>query len=368
MRDSQAASRFASISRRAVGAALLLSPALAAAAGAAAVGQIALVEGDVRLGRGEPEAWSAARADDAVYVRDTVVTRKRSRVKIRLGASGSLTLGENTRLRITPELVRASGGPPVAGLTIDEGMGLARLDAAAAAALALATPAARVDTTGALVLIEVAPDGRTIVTALDGEADVASAAGAGAPVHLRAGERTFVEPGRAPAPPERAPGVRSPGSGTGTGTETGTGTGTATAIGTETGAPAGPGTVTVAGAATGALSGVTGAAGGALDAAAGPTGLVGGVAGGTVASVGALLDGAGLGGALPAVGSVAGGALDRLAALGGGPALGAVGGVAGWAMGSTGPDGVFGALLLDPGAPVGAVGVTHVIGTVDFRP
>jgi len=368
MRVSQAASRFASISRRATAAALLLSPALAAAAGAAAVGQVALVEGDVRLGRGDPETWNAVRADDAVYVRDTVVTRKRSRVKIRLGASGSLTLGENTRLRITPELVRASGGPSVAGLTVDEGMGLARLDAAAAAAVALATPAARVDTSGALVLIEVAPEGRTIVTVLDGEADVASAAGAGAPVHLHAGERTFVEPGRAPAPAERAPGVRAPGTGPGTGTESGAGTATGTAVTTGTGAGAGPGTATVTGTVAGALSGVVGPAGGALDAAAGPTGLVGGVAGGLVGGVGTLLDGAGLGGALPVVGSVAGGALDRLAALGGGPALGAVGGLAAWAMGSTAVDGLLGPLLLDPGSPVGALGVTHVTGTVDFRP
>jgi hypothetical protein len=346
----------------------------AAAAAAAAVGQVAFVEGEVAIGRGEPEAYHPARTDESVFERDLVLTHKRSRIRIRIGETGALTLGENTKLRITAKLLRASSAPRLAALHLDEGLALAAFDAAAAASLALSSPAAWAEPAGAAAaLVQVAPGGRTTVTVLDGAVEVGARDGAGVSVTVHAGEQTVVDPGHAPTPPAPAPG-RTPAPG---GILGGTPGGGPAAAGA---APGGPGASASEGRTGAALrvdAGGTAGAGVEAGAGTGP-GVAADVHVSTdvvseaAARIDDLLGAAGLGGALPALPVVA---LDVGVHLGAGAvrvaassALGAVGAGAAASLGALGADGPLGLLPLDPGSPVTGSGLVHVNGVVEFRP
>lgn len=102
------------IRRAATTLAAALALAALSASAVAAEPRLTVADGSVEIGHGEPIAWAAAHAGDAVRAGDSVRTGRGARAEVALG-TGVVRLYENSLLRIPSDAMRPEG-PAAVGL------------------------------------------------------------------------------------------------------------------------------------------------------------------------------------------------------------------------------------------------------------
>jgi hypothetical protein len=176
---------------------LSLSPALPALA--ADVGEVVLARNDVK---GTPPAGATKplAAGDGLALGLRVETGADSAAKMTFDPSGSLTLGSRARVTLDAVRVDQVTGRSESALSVLAGAVRLALGKLFQGDVAIDTPTAVVGVKGTDLRVEVdEPTGATVVTVTEGVVTVRSKAGG--EVTVRAGQRTFVAPGRAPELP-----------------------------------------------------------------------------------------------------------------------------------------------------------------------
>lgn len=157
-----------------------------AAAGAAT---ILTIEGQVEVFKLGAQDWTSARTNQTLLPKELLRTRLRSRATLRLADQTILRVDKLTTLEIQPP-------SPERGTLLDLQRGAAYLfNREAPSEVEFRTPLASGAIRGTEFNLEVAEDGRTVVTMIDGQVELSSGA---ARLTLATGEQGVVEAGQPP--------------------------------------------------------------------------------------------------------------------------------------------------------------------------
>lgn len=184
---------------------------MAAPALAQEVGSFEAVTGTVQRTPAEsPESPLVVEQGDKVAMQDVVTTFLQSKARLRFQDASTVSLGENTRLRITKMVFDPDAHHTQVHL--DSGVALFQVTRAAAVVLGqifeVITPFATIRVKGTSFLVKV-EGGKTEVIVLEGSVEVAGPSGAS--VTVNPGEKTEVEDKGPTAPPaDPAPPVLTP--------------------------------------------------------------------------------------------------------------------------------------------------------------
>lgn len=148
------------------------------------------VEGTVELLRASTTNWIPASTGAKLDVGDQLRTGQRSRATLRLSNLSILRVGELMSYEIEPP--RAPAGKPTLNLKSGSAYFFSRDKPQE---IQLRTPTVTGAIRGTEFNVTVAPDGRTTLTMIDGEVELANASGT---LMLNAGEQGVAEAGRAP--------------------------------------------------------------------------------------------------------------------------------------------------------------------------
>jgi len=148
-------------------------------------------EGKIELARKGSTVWTAAKTNDELQVGDRLRTALRSRATLRWSELSVVRVSELTSLEL-----QAPAAPSVKP-QLDLRSGAAYFFSRERPAdVRFRTPVASGAIRGTEFALEVAESGRTVLSLLDGEVDLANGQGAAL---LKSGEQGVVEPGHAPA-------------------------------------------------------------------------------------------------------------------------------------------------------------------------
>ena len=174
---------------------LLLGHVSGGAAPAAASISCTLVEkeGKVEVSRKGSTAWNVAQLNDTYQPGDRIRTGSRSRAALRWSELSVVRLSELTSMEIQPPA--KPGDKPQLDLRSGASYFFSREKPTE---IQFRTPVASGAIRGTEFDLQVAEDGRTVLSLLDGEVDLSNAQG---PASLRSGEQATVEPGGAPKKP-----------------------------------------------------------------------------------------------------------------------------------------------------------------------
>ena len=149
------------------------------------------VEGTVEIAAYQSQEWVPGRTNQLLQPGQSLRTGRRSRATVRLGDLSVLRAGERTRLDFLPD--KDSDGKTV--LNVKAGAAYL-LNRARPTETRFVTPVVMGAIRGTEFNIEVAEDGSTVVTLLEGAVTLSNEQGT---VDLASGERGTVSPGEAPA-------------------------------------------------------------------------------------------------------------------------------------------------------------------------
>jgi hypothetical protein len=138
-------------------------------------------------------------AGDPLVLDHLIATGHASAARLAVGRGGSLSLGQETRLRLDQERIDAATGLSQSTFSLLLGRLELALGRLFQGELTIETPTATLGIKGTLVRVFVDADGRTVVAVLEGLVEVTSRAGG--TVRLRPGFFTVVEPQAPPIPP-----------------------------------------------------------------------------------------------------------------------------------------------------------------------
>lgn len=197
--------------RRPLAALLLLLLALAApgASGQDRAGEVEEVRNDVR-GTPPQGATVPLAKGDALVIDHRVETGADSGARMLLGTDGNLALGSRTRIVLDQALIDRAGASR-SRLSLLVGSLRLRLGDLFRGSFEIDTPTAVIGVKGTDVRVFVYPSGITVVTVLAGVVTVAGKAAAAGAVEVTAGQKSVVEPGRSPTPPQPADGPAAEG-------------------------------------------------------------------------------------------------------------------------------------------------------------
>lgn len=169
----------------------LLPPLVHAAADRPAPATVIEIEGTVQTARASTNVvWQAARTNETLAARDRVRTREQSRAALRLIDRSLFRLGELSEL--TVELPADSQSPASVGLLRGLLMFFHRGDPRD---VEIRTRTVSAAVRGTEFQVEVAENGRTVLTLFDGEVELSNPQGT---LRLVSGEQASVDPGQAP--------------------------------------------------------------------------------------------------------------------------------------------------------------------------
>jgi hypothetical protein len=190
----------------AIAVALTLGLAAAAAAQAPKAGEVSRVEGTVAVARPATPDGAPLKRKDNIFVRDLVTTGELSKAQLLLGGKATVTMREQSALRITEvpgvSTVEITGGMLKLVVAKDRMKAGERID--------VKTPNAITAVRGTTIVTELvkAPSGPvTRLTVLDGFVDItplnpATGAPLGPPVRVNMLQQTTVTGAGAPTPPQ----------------------------------------------------------------------------------------------------------------------------------------------------------------------
>jgi ferric-dicitrate binding protein FerR (iron transport regulator) len=161
-------------------------------------GRTVEARGDV-LGTPPGSVEVALAAGDTLVLDHLIATGRASLARLAIGRGGSLSLGQDTRLRLDQERIDAATGLTQSTFSLLLGRLELALGRLFQGELTIETPTATLGIKGTVVRIFVDADGRTVVAVLEGLVEVTSRAGG--TVRPSAGFFTVVEPGAPPMPP-----------------------------------------------------------------------------------------------------------------------------------------------------------------------
>jgi len=190
----------------AIAAALTLGIAAAAAAQAPKAGEVSRVEGTVAVARSATPDGMPLKVKDNVFVRDLVSTGQLSKAQLLLGGKATVTMREQSALRITEV-------PGVSTVEITSGtlkLVVAKDRMKAGERIDVKTPNAITAVRGTTIvteLVKAAAGLQTRLTVLDGFVDItplnpATGAPAGPPVRVNTLQQTTVTGAGTPTPPQ----------------------------------------------------------------------------------------------------------------------------------------------------------------------
>lgn len=187
----------------------LITPLLALVAPPAqaqsAIGAFELAEGQVKLApAGSPKSPAVAQVGTDVAQDDTVTTLAKARARLRFLDESTISMGENTRLRLTRMVFDPDKGRDGDAI-LDGGLALFRISKSISLlsqAFRVVTPFGAIHVRGTTFFVEVT-ETEAVVTVLAGEVELEGLAGAR--VMIRAGERASFDAAGAPSAPSPAP-------------------------------------------------------------------------------------------------------------------------------------------------------------------
>lgn len=162
----------------------------AAQEAAPAGGEIVVVENEVDRSPAQT-AWTKAKPGDRMQWAEQVRTGELSRAAIELSTGGVMRISEFTQLRLQPPPTGQAG----ARSKIDFGKGVAYFLSRTEAEADIETPSASLNIRGTEFVIEVAANGTTMVTMVDGAVGLKNSQGG---IELASGEQGIAESGKAP--------------------------------------------------------------------------------------------------------------------------------------------------------------------------
>lgn len=154
--------------------------------------------------RGDVQGTPPGRAEvpltpgDALVIDHVVMTRRASAARLAILRGGSLSLGQDTRLRLDQQRIDAATGRSQSTLSLLLGRLELALGRLFQGELTIETPTATLGLRGTLVRILVDADGRTVIAVLEGVVLVTSRAGSA--VTVQSGFFSVVDPGAPPTP------------------------------------------------------------------------------------------------------------------------------------------------------------------------
>lgn len=162
------------------------------------VGRTVEARGDVQ---GTPPGGAEVRltSGDPLVLDHLVLTGRVSAARLAVGRGGSISLGQESRLRLDQERIDAATGRTQSTFSLLLGRIELALGRLFQGEITIETPTATLGIRGTLVRVFVDADGRTIVAVLEGTVEFTSRAGGS--VLVRPGFFSIVEQGAPPTPP-----------------------------------------------------------------------------------------------------------------------------------------------------------------------
>ncbi len=158
------------------------------------VGHFAIVQNEVTSLRPDAAAPIPARAGATIVLNEEESTGAASAAKMTFGEWGVISVGQRTKFKITREAVAEATGESVSALELLAGKArifVSRL-VSGRPEIRVNTPSAVVGIKGSEVVVEILPDGGTVVTVLSGSATVRARTASGDGRSLRRAESASV--------------------------------------------------------------------------------------------------------------------------------------------------------------------------------